>query len=100
MPISGFESSFQDILLLDLQLIIPLSQVYLREYLCPFQLVKQIIYPWKLIFILYCHFIQLPIINTEMKGTILYLIVHEVESPAQLSLKVSFYKVAKLSRQF
>ena len=73
MPITGSKGSFLYVLFLDSQLVVSRSQIYLREHSSTLQLIKQVIYSWEWVSVLHRHFIQLTIINTQMKGAILLL---------------------------
>ena len=73
MSITGSESSLLYVLFLDSQLVVSRSQIYIREHSSTLQLIKQVIYSWKWVLVLHRHFIQLTIIDAQMKGAILLL---------------------------
>jgi hypothetical protein len=82
MSIKGSECSHLSVLFLDSQLAIFRSQLYLREHISTLQLIKQIIYSWEWVLVLHHHFIQLTIINAQMKCAILLLFfTNNTETP-------------------
>ena len=61
------------------------SQIYLREHPSTLQLIKQVIYSWKWVPVLRRHFIQLTIIDAQMKGAILLLYKQYRSSPRRVT---------------
>ncbi|BAU01026.1 hypothetical protein VIGAN_11017800 [Vigna angularis var. angularis] len=58
------KSSFLDVVLLHPDLVIPRTQINLREHRCPMQLIQQIINPWQRVFVLDGQLVQLPVVYT------------------------------------
>ena len=70
-----FIKTVPNIFLLDFELVISGSQINFGEYFCPTKLIKQIINPWKWIFVLDDDIIYQSIVHTHPK--IVVLLIHE-----------------------
>ncbi|KAK4731539.1 hypothetical protein R3W88_024527 [Solanum pinnatisectum] len=71
MTIPNSKSHFWNITIIHPQLVITRPKINLREITCSLKLVNQIIYPWKRLLILNGHLVQLTIVNTHKKRSIL-----------------------------
>ena len=73
MPIPFPEGCLMNVFILYPYLMVTRPQVNLGKYLCSSHLVKEFINPRKRVFVLYCDFFQLSVINTQLECTIFLL---------------------------
>ena len=81
MTKTGMKGYLLGILIPNPKLMIPCTNINLREETRPLELIEQIINSWKWILILYSDFVELPIIDTHSKGPILFLYKQHWSSP-------------------
>ena len=70
MTITGTKGCLWDISIPNPKLMVPLTKINLREETRPLDLIEQIIYSGKWVFILESDFVEIPIIDTHFKGSI------------------------------
>ena len=80
---SRSEGGLGDVIFSNFKLMIPRSQIYLREHHSPFQLVKQVINPRQGIFVLHGDLVQLSVVNAQSQTSILLLHEQHRGSPGR-----------------
>lgn len=84
MTIMSTESSLRDVFILNLQLMVPITLIYLWEHSLSRQLIKRIIDLWQCVLILDRYLVKSTVVNTELLWIICLLNEQDRHSPRRM----------------